>query len=162
VSEEDLRGDTMGTPVDEGIEFEDEEVASRQVTGQITTAKRTADDIRTNHLRIIAPKDTGHTGSGNGNGHGSRGGANGKPMENSSATSTDEKPQAGYESVATAESRPAANPVSDEAGRIQVQIRNARLRGYEGDMCTGCGSFTMVRNGTCLKCETCGETSGCS
>ena len=38
----------------------------------------------------------------------------------------------------------------------------ARLKGYEGDTCGECGNFTMVRNGTCLKCDTCGSTSGCS
>ncbi len=41
-----------------------------------------------------------------------------------------------------------------------VQI--ARQKGYEGDPCSECKQFTMVRNGTCLKCETCGATSGCS
>jgi ribonucleoside-diphosphate reductase alpha chain len=38
----------------------------------------------------------------------------------------------------------------------------ARLKGYEGDACGDCGNFTLVRNGTCLKCLTCGTTSGCS
>jgi ribonucleoside-diphosphate reductase alpha chain len=38
----------------------------------------------------------------------------------------------------------------------------ARLKGYEGECCSECGNYTMVRNGTCLKCETCGGTSGCS
>jgi ribonucleoside-diphosphate reductase alpha chain len=38
----------------------------------------------------------------------------------------------------------------------------ARLKGYEGDPCSDCGQFTMVRNGTCLKCITCGTTTGCS
>ncbi len=38
----------------------------------------------------------------------------------------------------------------------------ARLKGYEGDACQECGSLTLVRNGTCLKCMTCGATSGCS
>ena len=38
----------------------------------------------------------------------------------------------------------------------------AKAQGYEGDACGDCGSFTMVRNGTCLKCVTCGTTSGCS
>jgi len=42
------------------------------------------------------------------------------------------------------------------------QIRAARMKGYEGDSCTDCGNFTLVRNGTCLKCDTCGATSGCS
>ncbi|RPJ04807.1 MAG: vitamin B12-dependent ribonucleotide reductase, partial [Spirochaetaceae bacterium] len=38
----------------------------------------------------------------------------------------------------------------------------ARSIGYEGDPCPECGHFTLVRNGTCLKCETCGSTTGCS
>jgi ribonucleoside-diphosphate reductase alpha chain len=42
------------------------------------------------------------------------------------------------------------------------QILQARIKGYEGDACGECGNFTLVRNGTCLKCETCGGTSGCS
>jgi ribonucleoside-diphosphate reductase alpha chain len=42
------------------------------------------------------------------------------------------------------------------------QIRQARMKGYEGDSCGTCGNFTLVRNGTCLKCVTCGSTSGCS
>ncbi len=42
------------------------------------------------------------------------------------------------------------------------RVRNARLKGYEGDSCGECGNFTLVRNGTCMKCTTCGATSGCS
>ncbi|WP_424930869.1 vitamin B12-dependent ribonucleotide reductase [Amaricoccus macauensis] len=38
----------------------------------------------------------------------------------------------------------------------------ARMQGYEGDPCGECGNFTLVRNGTCLKCNTCGSTTGCS
>ncbi len=42
------------------------------------------------------------------------------------------------------------------------QIKVARMKGYEGDNCGECGNFTLVRNGTCMKCNTCGSTSGCS
>jgi len=42
------------------------------------------------------------------------------------------------------------------------RIREAKLKGYEGDACSECGNFTLVRNGTCMKCTTCGSTSGCS
>jgi ribonucleoside-diphosphate reductase alpha chain len=42
------------------------------------------------------------------------------------------------------------------------RVAEARLRGYEGVSCSECQNFTMVRNGTCLKCDTCGSTSGCS
>ena len=38
----------------------------------------------------------------------------------------------------------------------------AMMKGYTGESCSECGNFTMVRNGTCLKCDTCGSTSGCS
>ncbi len=58
--------------------------------------------------------------------------------------------------------------VSVEASVIETadahldQVREARMKGYEGDPCGECGNFTLVRNGTCLKCLTCGGTSGCS
>ncbi len=42
------------------------------------------------------------------------------------------------------------------------RIREAKMKGYEGDACGECGNFTLVRNGTCMKCTTCGSTSGCS
>ncbi|MGK5091695.1 vitamin B12-dependent ribonucleotide reductase [Deltaproteobacteria bacterium TL4] len=47
---------------------------------------------------------------------------------------------------------------SSQSGKIQ----EARMKGYEGDPCPKCFQFTMVRNGSCLKCVSCGETSGCS
>ncbi|HVV64106.1 MAG TPA: vitamin B12-dependent ribonucleotide reductase [Rhizomicrobium sp.] len=75
----------------------------------------------------------------------------------------------------------AANPVGDivttlsasltervaisAAGTRDLQARRAaeaRMKGYEGDACGSCGNFTLVRNGTCMKCNTCGSTSGCS
>ncbi|HEV7369478.1 vitamin B12-dependent ribonucleotide reductase [Arenibaculum sp.] len=42
------------------------------------------------------------------------------------------------------------------------RVREARAKGYEGDPCGECGNMTLVRNGTCLKCDTCGSTTGCS
>ena len=38
----------------------------------------------------------------------------------------------------------------------------AKAQGYEGEACGECGNFTLVRNGTCMKCNTCGSTTGCS
>jgi ribonucleoside-diphosphate reductase alpha chain len=38
----------------------------------------------------------------------------------------------------------------------------AKMQGYEGDPCGECQNYTLVRNGTCMKCNTCGGTSGCS
>jgi ribonucleoside-diphosphate reductase alpha chain len=42
------------------------------------------------------------------------------------------------------------------------KIKIARLKGYEGDPCSECGQLTLVRSGACMKCDTCGSTSGCS
>ncbi|MEP3246070.1 MAG: vitamin B12-dependent ribonucleotide reductase [Sneathiella sp.] len=57
--------------------------------------------------------------------------------------------------------RPASTAKSGSASRID-KVREARMKGYEGDSCGECGNFTLVRNGTCMKCDTCGSTSGCS
>ncbi len=45
---------------------------------------------------------------------------------------------------------------------LHIKVKQAIEKGYTGDVCTECQSLTMVRNGTCLKCMTCGATSGCS
>ena len=55
-----------------------------------------------------------------------------------------------------------AEPARAEQPSKADQIALARMKGYEGESCSECGNFTMVRNGTCLKCDTCGSTSGCS
>ncbi|MEM8803873.1 MAG: vitamin B12-dependent ribonucleotide reductase, partial [Pseudomonadota bacterium] len=48
-------------------------------------------------------------------------------------------------------------------GSVALDARTkAKMQGYEGDPCGECGNYTLVRNGTCMKCNTCGGTSGCS
>ncbi|MCB9523825.1 MAG: vitamin B12-dependent ribonucleotide reductase [Myxococcales bacterium] len=80
-------------------------------------------------------------------------------------------------------SAPSAGPVASSRGNAAVKIEmgtvdavkvapkrdtqvdaitRARQQGYEGDPCTECGSLTLVRNGSCLKCMSCGGTTGCS
>jgi ribonucleoside-diphosphate reductase alpha chain len=50
-----------------------------------------------------------------------------------------------------------------EAKIVEADRRaRAVMQGYTGNMCSECSNFTMVRNGTCEKCDTCGSTSGCS
>jgi ribonucleoside-diphosphate reductase alpha chain len=57
----------------------------------------------------------------------------------------------------------ARGSVPGESEREQAaKIAGARLKGYEGDPCPACGSLTLIRNGTCMKCDTCGGTTGCS
>ncbi|MFC2103550.1 vitamin B12-dependent ribonucleotide reductase [Bacteroidota bacterium] len=52
--------------------------------------------------------------------------------------------------------------VANEKVVMNSKVKKARQKGYTGDICQECQSMTMVRNGTCLKCMTCGSTSGCS
>ena len=54
-------------------------------------------------------------------------------------------------------SEPVAAPVTTMDERTK-----AKMQGYEGEACGDCGNYTLVRNGTCMKCNTCGATSGCS
>jgi ribonucleoside-diphosphate reductase alpha chain len=73
-------------------------------------------------------------------------------------------------STAPSPTQPSTNPVvgfkpvstGAQPGSFQAKAREAKMKGYEGDPCRECGQFTMVRNGTCLKCDACGTTSGCS
>jgi len=44
----------------------------------------------------------------------------------------------------------------------ESEYDKAKQMGYTGEACPECGSMTMVRNGTCMKCITCGSTTGCS
>ena len=65
------------------------------------------------------------------------------------------------ETAQTTVSMAAATAIS--SGTVSMDARTkAKMQGYEGDPCGECGNYTLVRNGTCMKCNTCGGTSGCS
>ena len=57
---------------------------------------------------------------------------------------------------------PAATSGAGQAGAKPDRRAEALMKGYQGDACGECGNFTLVRNGTCMKCDTCGATTGCS
>ncbi len=153
VSDEDLRHDAIGIPSDESIEY----VAEETVTHG-TPASRVANDIQSDHLKVRL--HNGGNGNGNGNGTYNTQGenANVNPVDQA-VTGSGTAPSKAVLEYVTATATP---PDDNQQTRLQQEIRHARLKGYEGDMCTECGQFTMVRNGTCLKCDTCGATSGCS
>lgn len=124
VKPEDLRSDTIGTPIQPSLEFEYEEEAEEvdRVPGVATEPH----DSRGYHVN-----------------------GNGAVVE----ALMEERTQRVEQPVpATVSSGPT----------LAEKVREARLKGYEGDPCTECGAFTLVRNGVCLKCNTCGATSGCS
>ncbi len=57
----------------------------------------------------------------------------------------------------------AASTTAITTGAVSIDARTkAKMQGYEGEACGECGNYTLVRNGTCMKCNTCGGTSGCS
>jgi ribonucleoside-diphosphate reductase alpha chain len=65
--------------------------------------------------------------------------------------------------IAAAAVASSGEAVSAAASVTQMDARTkAKMQGYEGDPCGECGNYTLVRNGTCMKCNTCGGTSGCS
>jgi ribonucleoside-diphosphate reductase alpha chain len=81
----------------------------------------------------------------------------------------DEKKMAEVHPIAVGQS--GAEPITESApvttGRAALSqsaaaSQKARYMGYEGDPCPECGALTLVRNGTCLKCDSCGGTTGCS
>jgi len=77
-------------------------------------------------------------------------------------TVTDET---GQEKTALFSDKAAADAASAkaEAKKVEAERRMRSIaQGYTGNMCSECQNFTMVRNGTCEKCDTCGATSGCS
>ncbi|RDJ21319.1 vitamin B12-dependent ribonucleotide reductase [Bosea caraganae] len=75
------------------------------------------------------------------------------------ATALKQEPEQAYGEADMAKlgfAAPAAQPSASE------RRAEAIMKGYVGDSCGECGNFTLVRNGTCLKCNTCGSTTGCS
>jgi ribonucleoside-diphosphate reductase alpha chain len=84
-----------------------------------------------------------------------RAGGGGHLVEAEAVTTTAAASPALTQNVSRAVETPGERRASD-------LISEARVKGYEGEACQECGNFTLVRNGTCLKCDTCGSTSGCS
>ncbi len=68
-----------------------------------------------------------------------------------------------FSDKAAADAASARAETTNAAKKLEADRRiKSMMQGYTGDSCTECQNFTMVRNGTCLKCDTCGATSGCS
>jgi ribonucleoside-diphosphate reductase alpha chain len=53
-------------------------------------------------------------------------------------------------------------PLPSAERTVADRRAEAKIKGYVGEACPECANFTLVRNGTCLKCDTCGSTTGCS
>jgi len=115
--------------------------------------------LKRSDLGQVKPDDLLSTGtaSGAGSGAGAAGGNGG------ARTSAGFRPQAaGKGRLAQAGGATGPGQIPCKEDSAAAKIVQARSKGYEGDPCPNCGYFTLIRNGTCMKCDTCGGTTGCS
>src|SRR5690606_28391836 len=148
VSDEDLRNTTTGTQGEP--EFIDEEVVAERVH----EARGPGSPPPSAGGSDLHPRSAGMGGPG----PRAEGAARGAAGTGGTTVATAVRPANG----ASAAMRNAALRQAQDILIQRAKIAEARLKGYEGDPCGACGQFTLVRNGTCLKCDSCGATSGCS
>ncbi len=134
VNPDDLEPDTIGRGSDDSAPVESSSEALDRVISYASTGY-----VRKNNLYVLSTSDEGKT----------------------TVKARDVSQESVYETK-TAVSASATTSVSNKSDIRASRVLEARIKGYEGDACSECGNFTMVRNGTCLKCDTCGTTSGCS
>ena len=146
VSRDDLTPDSMGQP-----ENKDAQVASAEAELMQKVEKVASRGYVRNNLIVLT---------------GGAGGVGGVAASAPHPTAPTAAPMAGGSTasaaVAVAEMAAPVTMGQSAADTKMERIREARIKGYEGENCGECGNFTLVRNGTCLKCDTCGATSGCS
>ena len=172
VTSEDLNSDAVRKdpePEYEAEELVEEREVSAENDGETTEASDGVFGSATIH-----PPSSGLAGSNGGNGsNGGSNGGNGNGGNGNGGNGNGGNGNGGYtlspqaEASVTAEVRETTSVVrearfSSRGVQSMSMAEKARLQGYTGDACGDCGSFTLVRNGTCLKCETCGATTGCS
>ncbi len=93
----------------------------------------------------------------------SSGGSNVTAFSGGAATALKAEPEAKLSPAQQLEHRIDPADAKLHAKHAATEKRaEAHAKGYEGEACGECGNFTLVRNGTCMKCDTCGGTSGCS
>ena len=141
VNPEDLRADAQHDP-DDDPDFDGEEVISERTVDPRAAAAKSLAPPRSTHLKPGTAPVIADGAPNGGNGHGkTNGNGNGHDKTNG-GTAT-------------------AAPATNRLGTKEERIRVARQKGYEGDPCSNCQQLTLVRSGACMKCDTCGETTGC-
>jgi ribonucleoside-diphosphate reductase alpha chain len=162
VQPDDIAPDSVGRGMAD--EAAPSAVASEAQLKRIASTGYVRNSFLVFHGGAQATGTNGHAATGHAsNGHASNGHAGGNGVLHASASA-----QVVGAGLLTAEGRRKVEAVAVSAEVMDAvdarldRIRAARLKGYEGDPCPECGNFTLVRNGTCLKCDTCGGTSGCS
>jgi len=156
--------DTLGKGVEEGRAPE-----TRYVSKGLTRS-------RTDRLKVMpGGGDVSPSPAGGGSaGEASRGGSVGGGGKVTALSSVGPRAEIAGTAALKAEPEKRLSPAEQLEGVNRTDTRvnakaaaaekraEARAKGYEGEACGECGNFTLVRNGTCLKCDTCGSTTGCS
>jgi ribonucleoside-diphosphate reductase alpha chain len=152
--------DALGKGVEEGKPTPDTRYVSKGLTRS-----------RTDRLKVMPGSAEASSPSPAGGGSSAGGGRGGVTnitaltssaprAETSGATALKTEPEAKLSPAQELEHRSEARAHAKAAAA--EKRAEAKARGYEGEACGECGNFTLVRNGTCLKCDTCGSTTGCS
>jgi ribonucleoside-diphosphate reductase alpha chain len=89
-------------------------------------------------------------------------GGNVTALHSAGATALKAEPEAKLSPTQALENLAWQEPQRDTKALAAERRAEAKAKGYEGEMCGECANFTLVRNGTCMKCDTCGSTTGCS
>ena len=162
VNPADLEPDSVGDGVSEGslgMAESEAQTAVQQVASQGFVRGRFA--VITNKVNG-GGKAAGSGGNGANGGSGSEGAVSGGAAMASAAGATATGTDGTQTYVETVTSVEVEETVIEAVDDRMDRVREAKMKGYEGDSCGECGNFTLVRNGTCMKCVTCGSTSGCS
>ena len=142
VNLDDLRNDSMGTGDDQAKITEDEYSERQSAFDNVINLASTG-YVRANNFEVL------------------QGGLSAMSLNLAQGQASVAAASAGAAGAVAAASVSTGGPASPGPDKLSRSME-ARMKGYEGDSCGECGNFTLVRNGTCMKCDTCGGTSGCS
>ena len=124
---------------------------------------------RTDKLAVVSNAGASSSPAGGGSStEGGRGGVsmasggNVTALHSAGATALKAEPEAKLSPTQALENLAWQEPQRDTKALAAERRAEAKAKGYEGEMCGECANFTLVRNGTCMKCDTCGSTTGCS
>jgi ribonucleoside-diphosphate reductase alpha chain len=154
VEPSDTGFDALGRGVDEGKPTSS---ASKYVSKGLTRSR--TDKLVVMSGGVSSPSPLAGEGRGGGSGNVTSFGGSNATARGGAAAALKAEPELRPATVAL-EHLPWTQ--ADARAQAAEKRAEARAKGYEGEACGECGNFTLVRNGTCMKCDTCGSTTGCS
>jgi ribonucleoside-diphosphate reductase alpha chain len=154
--------DALGKGVEEGKPAPASQYVSKGLTRSRTDRLSVVTSREGTTSAVSSSPLVGEGGARNAPGGGSKVTALHGRAETSGATALKAEPEAKLSPAQQLETLNATDARAHAKLAASEKRAEARAKGYEGEACGECGNFTLVRNGTCLKCDTCGSTTGCS